>query len=500
MAQTILSPEIIYGDLFKDIQLSKIFDDSKTFVDCIPRKDPKDILADYHKLKNNPSVRFSLKLFVEKNFFIPEKPASDYETNETDVAIHINNLWTVLRRKSDSVTKGSSLLGLPHEYIVPGGRFREIYYWDSYFTMLGLKESKEYDLMENLVKNFAFLIDTYGHMPNGNRTYYLTRSQPPVFSLMIDLLAEIKGKIVYLTYLPEVEKEYNYWMDKSGKTEHVVIMPDKSILNRYYDQLSEPRPESYSEDIHTGLTLEPDQRPRFYKNIRSAAESGWDFSSRWLNDANKLNSIQTTDLVPVDLNSLLYHIEVTLGRSFLQKGNKSQSKHFSDAALKRKTAIHKYCWSAKNNWYVDYNIALHKPSSELTLAGMFPFFLQTAEINESLLARQVLEKAFLQSGGVVTTLKRSGEQWDSPNGWAPLQWITIIGLENYGEKNLAKEIAMRWIALNKRIFRTTGKLEEKYDVVDADKQGSGGEYPSQDGFGWTNGVLLALINKYNYQA
>ncbi|GAC1419518.1 MAG: alpha,alpha-trehalase [Flavisolibacter sp.] len=497
MAQTKLPPEIIYGDLFIDVQLSKVFEDSKTFVDCIPKREPQEIVADYKEQKSRGFLDLGFRGFIEKNFIIPQKPASDFQTRESYVTSHIHHLWTLLRRKSDTVILGSSLLALPYEYIVPGGRFREIYYWDSYFTMLGLKESKEYALMESMVKNFAYLIDNFGHMPNGNRTYYLSRSQPPFFSLMLDLLSSVMGSEVYLTYLPELEKEYNYWMDSSSATEHLVIMPDQTILNRYYDQQATPRPESYREDIFTASNLEPTQRGIFYKNIRAAAESGWDFSSRWLSDPKRLSSIQTTDLVPVDLNCLLYHIEITLSRCYAQKADAHRAGNLSEIASKRKAAIHTYCWSSIHNWYVDYNISLHKPSEELTLAGMFPFFLQTAPRDEIQRVKKVLEEKFLKAGGVVTTLVKSGEQWDFPNGWAPLQWITIVGLESYGQSELAYDIACRWVGLNKRIFHASGKLEEKYDVEDADKQGGGGEYPSQDGFGWTNGVLLALINKYN---
>ena len=128
---------------------------------------------------------------------------------------------------------------------------------------------------------------------------------------------------------------------------------------------------------------------------------------------------------------------------------------------------------------------------------MYPFFLRVADKIKFAKAKTVLEKKFLKFGGAVTTLIETGQQWDAPNGWAPLQWIAITGLDNYGDKTTSREIAERWYALNKKVFEQTGKLMEKYDVVNPNKPGGGGEYPSQDGFGWTNGVLLALINKYS---
>lgn len=496
-AQIVLTPDKIYGELFTDVQMARIFPDSKTFVDCIPKKDPAEIVRDYEAVKKNPNLKFSLRLFVESNFFLPSGITDTYKATEKNVVDHINELWKVLKRKSDTLVQGSSLLPLPNPYIVPGGRFREIYYWDSYFTMLGLKESGHYELLEDMVQNFSYLIDRYGHIPNGNRSYYLSRSQPPFFSLMIDLLAEIKGPQTYVLYQPALEKEYDYWMDGSAGTVHVVKMPDGSILNRYYDQLSIPRQESHYEDVMTAKRLHPDSHKPLYRNLRSAAESGWDFSSRWLRDNKDLSSIQTTSLIPVDLNSLLFHLEKTLARSYDEAGNKLKSVLYHELAHRRKAAINKYCWSGKLGFYTDYIIYSKTPSTSLSLAGMFPFYLQLADSNKMKTAVHVLKRNFIKPGGLVTTTKNTGQQWDAPNGWAPLQWISINALENYGQTLLSKEIAKRWVSLNKKVFASTGKLMEKYNVVDMELEAGGGEYPSQDGFGWTNGVLIALINKYN---
>src|SRR5687767_860776 len=161
-SQKVQTPDQIYGTLFKDVQMAQIFPDGKTFVDCVPKKDPKEIVKEYLAAKKNPALRFSLKLFVEDNFEMPKTPQLNYVTKEKDVVMHIKNLWGVLKRDADTAFEGSSLLALPYPYIVPGGRFREIYYWDSYFTMLGLKESGETEMIESMIKNFAYLIDTFG--------------------------------------------------------------------------------------------------------------------------------------------------------------------------------------------------------------------------------------------------------------------------------------------------------------------------------------------------
>lgn len=492
-------PDKLYGVLFADVQMSRVFKDGKTFVDCIPKKSPAEITEAYGKLKNNPLVRYSLKMFVESNFTEPAEVASGYVSDTSlAVATHINGLWKVLSHQPDALQQGSSLLPLPNPYIVPGGRFREIYYWDSYFTMLGLQESGMYDMMEHMINNFSFMIQQYGHIPNGNRTYFLSRSQPPFFSLMLDLLAEKKGKQVYAQYQLALQREYDYWMDKADGKGHTVKMPDGTVLNRYYDQDIVPRQESFYEDSSLGAAAGK-KAPLLYRNLRSGAESGWDFSSRWLADGKSLSTIQTTNLVPVDLNSLLYHLEMTLGKAYKETGDLVRSNYYQKIADKRKAAVLKYCWNSAGGWFTDYNIVTKSRSREVTMAGVTPLFIGIATTAQANAAAEVLKSRFLKTGGLVTTLKNTGQQWDAPNGWAPLQWMGVQAMNNYNKKELARTIATRWVELNTRVYKATGKLMEKYNVTDAAVEAGGGEYPAQDGFGWTNGVLLKLIRLYNLQ-
>jgi alpha,alpha-trehalase len=491
-AQQPSDPAVVYGSLFKDVQMQRVFPDGKTFVDCIPKRNPADIVNDYANLKG---TTVDLKKFVEENFIIPSPPSAAYHTDTTeDVVTHIKRLWQVLRRNRDTAISGSSLLPLPYAYIVPGGRFREIYYWDSYFTQLGLQESGEIATMENMTKNFAYLINQFGFIPNGNRSYYLSRSQPPYFSLMVELLAGIQGNQVYAIYLPTLEKEYDFWMDKTANTKHVVKMPDGSILNRYYDQSDQPRQEAYREDVEVAKSSKRNQS-QVLRNLRSCAETGWDFSSRWFSDGKNLTTIQVTDIVPVDLNCLLYNLEVVLARAQKESGDLIKQRYFEQLAERRKKAINKYCWSPSKQWYLDVYMN-GKPTNEITIAGTTPLFCMVApESNVPAIAERI-EKEFLQPGGLTTTLKNTGQQWDAPNGWAPLQWIAIKGLENYHQDSLAKRAAWRWIKLNTDVYKRTGRLMEKYNVMNTTLEGGGGEYPSQDGFGWTNGVLLKLIAMY----
>jgi len=504
--KTLQTPAEIYQELFTDVQMNHIFPDSKTFPDCIPKRNPKDILKDYRAIRNNPAIKFSLEMFVKNNFDLPRTPQLNYITKEKDVVMHIKNLWNVLKRERDSTIAGSSLLPLPNPYIVPGGRFREIYYWDSYFTMLGLKESGEVNMMENMIKNFAYLINTYGHIPNGNRSYYISRSQPPFFALMVELLASVKGDNVYSTYLSALEKEYKFWMDGSEKLKpgqayrRVVKLKDGTILNRYWDDAATPRPEGYREDVEVAQKSGRNKQ-EMYRNFRAGAESGIDFSSRWFGDDKNITSIEVIDMIAVDLNSLLYHLEKTLEKAYSVAKNEAERKKYSIKSFNRFNAIRKYCRNVSNGFYYDYNWRKEKISNKVTPAGMYPlcFFSLYPESQNAMgeNAAKIIREKLLKDGGIATTENNTGQQWDAPNGWAPLEWMVIWGLERCGQSELARDIAQRWVKLNADIFERTGRLMEKYNVADTHLEAGGGEYPGQDGFGWTNGVLLALINKYH---
>ncbi|MEB0263041.1 MULTISPECIES: alpha,alpha-trehalase TreA [unclassified Mucilaginibacter] len=497
------TPRQLFPDLFESVQSSTIFPDNKTFVDCTPKYAPSQIMKAYNEQLGKAG--FDLKEFVMANFTVPSGVTHAFQTNiEDGIRKHIDTLWQVLQRKPDATSKLSSLAALPKPYIVPGGRFREIYYWDSYFTMLGLQESKQTKVISNMIDNFAYLIDTYGFIPNGNRAYYLTRSQPPFFSLMVNLLAKSEGNTILSKYQPQLIKEYNYWMlggatlTNNKATHRAVRMADGTLLNRYWDESDEPREESYIKDVDAAKTTKQ-PLPVFYHNVRAAAASGWDFSSRWFSDATTLGTIETTNLVPVDLNCLLYNLELTIAHSYQIKGNTKLYTAYTAIANARKKAILKYFWDEKTGWFGDYNFTTQKFSPIPTLAAVFPLEFKIATPAQANKIADGLKANFLKPGGLVTTLNFSGQQWDAPNGWAPLQYMAIDGLENYGHSELAKDIATRWLQLNIRVFKKTGKLLEKYNVVDTSLTAGGGEYPLQDGFGWTNGVLLKLMNRYHYE-
>jgi alpha,alpha-trehalase len=495
-------PSILFGQLFRDVQLARIFPDQKTFCDLIPDQTPEKINAEYAAEKAAPN--FSLAGFVATHFrMFSTGPTVPLAPPREAVQPYIAGLWNILEQRTgdvDQTAPYSSLIELPYPYVVPGGRFREVYYWDSYFTMLGLEADGRNDIVENMIADFAYEIDTYGHIPNGNRTYYLSRSQPPFFSKMIDLLAEHDGPSVYVRYLRELRREYDFWMQGADQVprgqafRNVVHLTNGLVLNRYWDERDVPRDESYYEDVTTAMST---SRPAadVYRNLRATAESGWDFSSRWLADGKNLATVQTLSILPVDLNSLLEHLESTLALAYALDGDRAQAWQFKTRADVRKAAIRSLFWDSQLHLFEDYSWQegrlTHRPSA----AALYPLFFDIATREQADKVARLVAAKGLEENGVATTLVTSGQQWDQPNGWAPLQWIAVSGFRDYGQYALAKTLAQRWINVNLVVFNASRKLVEKYDLL-IPSGGSGGEYATQIGFGWTNGVLRKLMTLY----
>ena len=381
-AATPQPPDILLGPLFNDVQTAKLFPDQKTFADAVPNSDPLMILADYRMQKNQSG--FDLRHFVEVNFTLPKEGEKYVPPAGQSLREHIDGLWPVLTRSTTDAEKWDSLLPLPEPYVVPGGRFREIYYWDSYFTMLGLAESNHWDKVSDMVANFAYEIDSWGHIPNGNRTYYLSRSQPPFFAFMVELLAQHDGNDALKKYLPQMLKEYSYWMEgvetlqPGQQNKRVVKLDDGTILNRYWDDRDTPRPESWVEDIATAKSNPNRPATEIYRDLRSAAASGWDFSSRWMDNPNQLGTLRTTSIVPVDLNALMYKMEKMIALASKAAGDDAKAAQYDGFANARQKGIEKYLWNDKEGWYADYDLKSHKVRNQLTAAALFPLYVNAA--------------------------------------------------------------------------------------------------------------------------
>ncbi|KUY31734.1 trehalase family glycosidase [Elizabethkingia ursingii] len=477
--------------LFDDVQRSRIFKDQKTMTDVIPLFPVSEINKKYEAEKQGEG--FDLRSFVLSNFdFIGEKAVKKEDI--LPIEEHIEKLWDELTHTA--FENEGTLLKLPKSYIVPGGRFNEFFYWDSYFVMLGLQVSGRVEMMKNIVENCSYLIHEFGFVPNASRTHFLSRSQPPYFSLMLDLLVEsTNDEKIYSKYHSTLEKEYLFWMDgeegleNDSATKRVIKTREGDILNRYYDSENTPRPESYLIDIEDQNNISGKE---FFRNIRSACESGWDFSSRWFEDEATIQTIETLNLAEVDLNCLLWHLEKTLVKSSELMGMNDKAEYYTQRVEKRKQCIDLYFWDENAGIYRDYHIKKHRKTSSEHIATLYPLFLGLANEKQAKAVSETIAEKFLYQGGLVTTTKETGQQWDLPNAWAPYQWLGFLGMKNYGYTQLADTIKNNWSTNVERVYNNTGKLMEKYNALDTKTIAGGGEYPNQDGFGWTNGVYLKL--------
>jgi alpha,alpha-trehalase len=495
MSDSLQPPQELFGELFVAVQTAALYPDGKTFADAVPREPPETILARYRAAR--PDSPETLRRFVDAHFALPaDTPPVAAPSRAATLPAHIDALWSELTRTTPGAPRWSSLLPLPRPYVVPGGRFREIYYWDSYFTMLGLLESGRGDLVVDMVDDFADLIERYGHVPNGTRTYYLSRSQPPFFFAMVGLLPDAAGG-AYARYLPQLKREYEFWMEgaatlRAGEAHRrVVAMPDGEILNRYWDDRDTPRDESYREDMELAR-VSGRTRSQVFRDVRAAAESGWDFSSRWFADGRTMASIVTTEIIPIDLNSLMFGLESAILAGYEHRGDPVGAAEFRGRAATRRAAIDRYLWDAAAGVYFDHRWSEGAAIARLSAATLYPLFLGCASQRQAQGVAAAVRSTLLRSGGLVTTPLATGQQWDAPNGWAPLQWIGVSGFNRYGERELAESIAHHWLGNVRRVYRESGKLVEKYDVL-TERGGGGGEYPLQDGFGWTNGVTARLM-------
>jgi alpha,alpha-trehalase len=487
-------PSELFGALFEAVQTHRLYGDSKSFADAIPLRLPVEIMADWKSAQ--PSDASELRAFVEENFALPEAVNGAMHPN-TSFKAYLAQAWSSLVRSDREVPPFGSALSLPYPFVVPGGRFRELYYWDSYFTMLGLAVSGRQELVEDMVENLGSMLDRFGMIPNASRTYYLSRSHPPVFYLAAGLSRK-DGDEDRARRLEWMRKEHRFWMDGADDLlpghEHrrVARLADGALLNRYWDDHPVPRDESWAEDMALARVLPEEQHSSVWRNLRAAAESGWDFSSRWLGQGGALHSIRTTRILPVDLNALLYGLEQTIAEHSAAQGHLDEADLFREKAHQRLNAVNAYLWSAELECYADYDIDIHSSSGRLTAAAAFPLFVGLSDGDRARSTAVALHR-LLSPGGLCTTLDETGQQWDAPNGWGPLQWIAFKGLQAYGEGALAADIAQRWLAMVERDFQNTGQIFEKYDV-ETQRPGVGGEYAVEIGFGWTNGVTLALMD------
>jgi alpha,alpha-trehalase len=480
----------------------------------------------------------------------------------------------------------SSFLPVNRTFVVAGGRFREPYYWDSFWVIEGLLRTKGSftQIAENIIENFLDLVEEIGFVPNGARRYYENRSQPPLLTQMVRIYVEYTQNYTILERaLPILELEYDFWVN--NRTVTLNRAGRNYSLNHYAVANTQPRPESYYEDYVTvnnqtyfnkngqqfnvSRQLNETEKATLYSNLASGAESGWDYSTRWVKNPSDaisdtsfpLRSLNTINIIPVDLNSILYHNEITIADFYKREGNYSAAREWAGRAANRSEAMTTLLWNAEHYSYFDYNLTsssqnVYSPadntSTPLSQAGappgqqvafqvsqFYPFWTGAApdsiKTDPSAMRRvfaRVSELLNTRAGAIAATNLISGQQWDEPNVWPPLQYILMQGLLNtplevsasddaqttqdyIWTQDLALQLAQRYLDSLYCTWRVTGgststvpKLQgaqgngtifEKYADESTNAAGGGGEYEVVEGFGWSNGVLIWAVDTFGEQ-
>jgi len=506
------------------IQMAKLFEDSKEFVDMPLKYSKEEVLNNFDQLSDHEKE--TLKTFVEENFSaagteLEEVTPVDWledpqflndisDENLKQLAAEMNGAWKNLTRKisisKEDAEESSSLIYLEKPFVVPGGRFREIYYWDSFWTIKGLILSEMQETVKGMIENFQYLIKLYGSVPNGNRLYYTRRSQPPMLTQIVwdyikwtnDLTTE-REFIAGIIW--DLHEEFQYW---ESKMVEVKINNETYKLARYWVEADGPRPESYAEDFTNAQKMEESEREEWYQHIKSGAESGWDFSSRWMetipaSEEQEMLEIKTGNIIPVDLNSFLCKNARILSILFNKVENEENASKYDNISRNLKDSIRAVLFDEADQMWYDYNHVTGKHTKRWYPSNLTPLYTgcDHLEIDLNKTVAYVEKMTTGHPGGVPTSLNHTHQQWDKPNSWPPLVDIVVTAMDNTGTtegKRLAKELSENFVRNVYSTWRDTGKIYEKYNCSGGG--GGGGEYETQTGFGWTNGVTMSLLHRY----
>ncbi|KAM5226873.1 trehalase [Hipposideros larvatus] len=516
-----------HGELLHQVQMAKLYQDDKQFVDMPLSSAPEQVLQSFKELANthnNSIPQQQLQMFLKEHFqakgqelqpWTPEdwKDSPQFLQKISDPKLRawagqLHQLWKKLGKKVKPEVlhypERFSLIYSQHPFIVPGGRFLEFYYWDSYWAMEGLLLSEMPETVKGMLQNFLDLVQTYGHVPNGARVYYLQRSQPPLLTLMMDRYVTHTNDTAFLRdNIGTLALELDFWTKNRNIS---VSLGEKSyVLNRYYVPYGGPRPESYSKDAELADTLPEGDQETLWAELKAGAESGWDFSSRWLvggPNPDSLTSIRTSKFVPVDLNAFLCRAEELMSNFYLSLGNASQAMKYRNLREQRLAALKAILWDEEKGAWFDYDLENGKQNQEFYPSNLAPLwagcFSDPGVVDKAL---KYLEdsKILTYQHGIPTSLRKTGQQWDFPNGWAPLQDLVIRGLAKSPSprtQEVAFQLAQNWIRTNFDVYSQKSAMYEKYDISNGGQPGDGGEYEVQEGFGWTNGVALVLLDLY----
>lgn len=472
----------------------RLFDDYKFLADLSAKSlspaQERAVLKQTEALEKNGKEREALKFYIDAKYeYRPELlPVKSQELQPTwtirdrrhqATVEHIEKMWTELVRQTPKETR-SSLIPLPNPLLIPGARFQEGYYWDSYFAFPTLLKTGRERIVKGQVDNFLFLLKNYGLIPNGTRDYYLSRSQPPLISQMVRLVLEHemnKGPLTpeYRRWLSEayllIKRDYEqFWMNGNTRWDK------KTGLNHYWDQLNTPRPERHSSDKESEIS-------KTYRDVRAEAESGKDFTAAYEGEATQYGSVA--------LNSILFQVEKDLSWMARLLNRSHDIAKFESAAVFRQRAMNKYMWDAKSGVYRDVHLKTLAQSEIITADAFIPLHYQIPLPNQARELVKTTLRVMEKEGGIMSAEKETGKQWDAPYGWAPHHYFAISGLMKNGFKEDAQRVAQKWVRSVDRIYQETGKVIEKIDAVRGGvPHEAGDKYPTQDGFLWTNGVYM----------
>uniref|UniRef100_A0A0C9RBN1 Trehalase n=1 Tax=Fopius arisanus TaxID=64838 RepID=A0A0C9RBN1_9HYME len=518
------------GELLKTVQLAGIFNDSKTFVDLYQINDPSVTLANFEKMMeatNRKPNRAQVAQFVAQNFdntdealpwippdWQPNPPILKriQDSNFRNWVYQLNGIWKNLSRQMSSrvlqYPERHSFIPVENGYIVPGGRFQEFYYWDSYWAVEGLLLCGMEETVKGMIQNLLSVVQRFGFVPNGGRIYYLMRSHPPLLIPMVEKYLEATGDIGFLVdNLLTLEHEFNYFQREKGVD---VVKNGKTYrMARYIVNSEGPRPESYREDYRLANLFPENRRKEFLEDLKAGAESGWDFSSRWFvtsgNKTGNLSDTSTRNIIPVDLNSLLERNARLLGQFNKLLGNGVKAKKWQDIARTYQRGIDEVLWNEEAGIWLDYDVKNRQPRKHFYPTNLTPLYTKSFDSSKSqVYAKRAVEYLKSQGigdfmGGTPSSLSYTNEQWDAPNAWAPLQSFIVQGLYNTNAEpalGAAKELASRWLRANYLGFQEYGVMFEKYDSGNPGQYGGGGEYKVQPGFAFTNGVVFEFLDMY----
>jgi len=437
-------------------------------------------------------------------------------------AYEIHSKWKSLLRQVDKTLIcsecESTALDLPFPFLVPGGRFREYYYWDTFWILEGIYVSGMCKTAKSVVENTLWMAKRYGFVPNGSRAYYLNRSQPPMLPMIVERYfehcgAQLKKPDAFLARALEgLELEYSFWMDRRS-----VSLEDaqgkKHVLNRYSADMRSPRPESYLHDVKLAANMSEEAASNFYHNVAATTESGWDFSGRWMNwsrpfgeEIPSLNLSITSQIVPVDLNAVLFRNELIIANIYGRLKREKEARKYEDLAEARAEAIQAMLFSPELNLWKDYNFHTKSLTTDrpFYITDICPLWygpykhMNTSQVEQILTENDRIMYAY--PGGIPISEIYTGQQWDFPNVWAPTQYLAVkVHLRLHAEtKNpyhleKAVSLAQKWITTTYCGHKHYGYVFEKYNAKVVGQPGGGGEYIVQEGFGWSNGVILWMI-------